>query len=154
MTASFITWWTFKNQILILLYTLYIKIIEPPHDKTNKVACASSKDSVQPGHPPSLIRVFAVRMGSLPTQWAHSEDSDQTGQMPRPIWVFAGGTLTLFVLSCCGLYVFSQYSKQPFPWWTTVNSLNKHSVTNTTQTYITITSTVCAFRIATYAANL
>ena len=33
-----------------------------PHDKTNKMACAPSKDSDQPGHPPSLIRVFAVRM--------------------------------------------------------------------------------------------
>ena len=29
-----------------------------------------------------------------------SEDSDQTGQMPRLIWVFAGGTLILLVLSC------------------------------------------------------
>ena len=28
--------------------------------KTNKMACAPSKD--QPGHPPSLIRVFTVRM--------------------------------------------------------------------------------------------
>ena len=35
---------------------------EPPHDKTNKMACASSKDSDQPGHLHSLIRVFAVRM--------------------------------------------------------------------------------------------
>ena len=35
---------------------------EPPHDKTNKVACAPSENSDQPGHPPSLIRVFAVRM--------------------------------------------------------------------------------------------
>ena len=35
---------------------------EPPHDKTNKMACAPSEDSVQSGHPPSLIRVFAVRM--------------------------------------------------------------------------------------------
>ena len=35
---------------------------EQPHDKTNKMACAPSKDSDQPGHPPSLIRVFAVRM--------------------------------------------------------------------------------------------
>ena len=32
----------------------------PPRDKTNKVACAPSEDSDQPGHPPSLIRVFAV----------------------------------------------------------------------------------------------
>ena len=35
---------------------------EPPRDKTNKMACAPSKDSDQPGHPPSLIRVFAVRV--------------------------------------------------------------------------------------------
>ena len=35
---------------------------ELPHDKTNRMACAPSKDSDQPGHLPSLIRVFAVRM--------------------------------------------------------------------------------------------
>ena len=35
---------------------------EPRHDKTNKMACAPSEDSDQPGHPPSLIRVFAVHM--------------------------------------------------------------------------------------------
>ena len=32
------------------------------------------------------------KLESLDTQWAHSEDSDQTGQMPRLIWVFAGRT--------------------------------------------------------------
>ena len=37
-------------------------IYEPHRDKTNKMACAPSEDSDQPGHPPSLIRVFAVRM--------------------------------------------------------------------------------------------
>ena len=36
-------------------------IKEPPHDKTNNVACAPSEDSDQPGHPPRLIRVFTVR---------------------------------------------------------------------------------------------
>ena len=35
---------------------------KPPHDKTNKMAYAPSEDSDQPGHPPSLIRVFAIRM--------------------------------------------------------------------------------------------
>ena len=29
--------------------------VETQHDKTNKMTCASSKDSDQPGHPPSLI---------------------------------------------------------------------------------------------------
>ena len=35
-----------------------------------------SEDSHHPGHPPSLIRVFAVRrkLGSLATHWARSED--------------------------------------------------------------------------------
>ena len=35
---------------------------EPPQDQTNKMACAPSEDSDQPGHPPSLIRVFGVCM--------------------------------------------------------------------------------------------
>ena len=33
---------------------------EPPHDKTNKMACAHSEKD-RPGHPLNLIRVFAVR---------------------------------------------------------------------------------------------
>ena len=30
------------------------------------------------------------KLGSLTSYWAHSKDSDQTGWMPRLIWVFAG----------------------------------------------------------------
>ena len=45
---------------------LKLFINEPPHDKTNKMIFAPSEDSDQPGHPPSLARVFAVHfMGSL-----------------------------------------------------------------------------------------
>ena len=33
-----------------------------------------------------------IKLGSLSTNWVHSEDSDQTGWMPRLIWVFAGRT--------------------------------------------------------------
>ena len=32
------------------------------------------------------------KIGSLAILWAHSEDSDQIGRMPRLIWVFAGHT--------------------------------------------------------------
>ena len=32
------------------------------------------------------------KVGSLATHWAHSEESDQTGRMPRLIWVCAGCT--------------------------------------------------------------
>ena len=72
--------------------------------------CAPSEDSDQPGHPPSLIRIFAVRMmkvWTLSYPLRDSEDSDQTGRMPRLIWVFAGRTLTLFDLSCRGSYLLS-----------------------------------------------
>ena len=40
------------------------------------------------------------KLGSLATHWMHSEDSDQTGRMPRLIWVFTGRTVILLVLSC------------------------------------------------------
>ena len=38
------------------------RLYEPPHDITNEKAWAPSEDSDQPGHSPSLIRVFAVRL--------------------------------------------------------------------------------------------
>ena len=47
--------------------SLQFNIIEPPHDKTNKMTddCVPCEDSDQPGHPHSLIRAFAVcSMGS------------------------------------------------------------------------------------------
>ena len=43
--------------------------------------------------------------GALATHWAHSEDFDQTGRMPRLTWVFAGRTLILLVLSGRGSFV-------------------------------------------------
>ena len=79
-------------QVLRAITTLRF---EPHHDKTNKMACAPSEDSDQPGHPPSLIIGFAVRMEvawTLSYTVSASKDSDQTGRMPRLIWVFAGRT--------------------------------------------------------------
>ena len=57
----------------------------------------------QPGLPPSLIRVFAVRTKKawvLSHPLSAREDADQSGRMPRLIWVFAGHTVILLVLSC------------------------------------------------------
>ena len=54
--------------------------------------CAPSEDSDQPGHLPSLIRIFAVCMKkpwALGYPFSTSEDSDQTGWMPMLIRVFA-----------------------------------------------------------------
>ena len=43
-----------------------------------------------------------IKLWSLATHWAHGEDSDQTGRILRLIWVFAGRTVILLVLSWCG----------------------------------------------------
>ena len=86
---------------LLLPYTY-----EPRHDKTNKWVCTQRR----------LRSTWASAQSdqsSLCTQWvakdtsflhADSEDSDQTGRMPSLIWVFAGRTLTLLVLSCRSSY--------------------------------------------------
>ena len=58
---------------------------------------APSEDSDQPGHPPSLIRIFAVR---LKKYWVLCFPlSAQQRQMPSLIWVFAGAH------SFCWVYV-------------------------------------------------
>ena len=53
---------TFSHDVAQMIISCHNDKIEPPRDKTNKMACAPSEDSDQPGYPPSLIRVFAVRM--------------------------------------------------------------------------------------------
>ena len=57
-------------------------------------------------------------IGALTTPWAHSEDSDQTGRMPRLIWVFPGHTSFCWVLSCCSSHDLPVYQKIcPWRWW-------------------------------------
>ena len=51
-----------STSISVYINTVSVYINEPPHDKTNKMTYAPCEDSDQPGHPPSLIRVFAVHM--------------------------------------------------------------------------------------------
>ena len=66
---------------------------EPQDDKTNKMTFAASEDQISLG-----IRLvwseYSLsawrKSGSLATHWAHSEDSDQTGRMPRLFSLFAG----------------------------------------------------------------
>ena len=56
---------------------------ERPQDKTNKMTCAPSKDSDQPGHQSSLCTQKVVK-GPMFLH-ADSKDSDQAGRMPRQI---------------------------------------------------------------------
>ena len=91
----------FQNILTLLLP------YEPWHDKTNKVSVHPAKTQISL----SIRPVWSE--SSLCAQWVakdprflhvDSEDSDQTGRMPRLIRVFAGRTLTLLVLSCRSSY--------------------------------------------------
>ena len=78
---------------------------EPRHNKSNKVTVRPAKTQISLGIRPvwSEASLSAWRkLGSLATHWVHSEDSDETGRMPRLIWVFAGRTFILLDLSCRG----------------------------------------------------
>ena len=92
---------------------------EPRHDKTNKMAVRPAKTRISLGIRPvwSESSLSAQRkLGYLATHWAPSEDSDQTGRMPRLIWVFAGRTLSLLVLSWAGSIISVFFIKgQTFP---------------------------------------
>ena len=90
---------------------LTLNIFEPRHDKTNKMSVRPAKTQISLG----IHRVWAGsslsawrKLGSLTTNWAHIEDSDQTGQMPRLIWVFTGCTVILLVLSCRKSFIHCQ----------------------------------------------
>ena len=69
------------------------------------LSCLVTKSTKWPVHPAKTQISLGIRpvwsesllsawreLGSLATHWAHSKDSDQTGRMPRLIWVFAGRT--------------------------------------------------------------
>ena len=80
-------------------------LYEPRHEKTNKMSVRPAKIQI------SLCIRPVWPESSLCAQWvakdpsflhADSEDSDETGRKPRLIWVFAGRTLILLVLSCHG----------------------------------------------------
>ena len=77
-------------------------------DKTKKVNVRPAKTQI------SLDILPIWSESSLWAQWvakdpsflhADSKDSDQTGQTPRLIWVFAGRTFISLVLSCRGSIV-------------------------------------------------
>ena len=58
------------------------------------MTCAPSKDSDQPGHSPSLISLRCALIGKPRTQcfFVRTAKTDQTGRMPRLIWVFSDRT--------------------------------------------------------------
>ena len=85
---------------------------EPPHDKSIKLCVCPVKTQISLGiHP-----VWSE--SSQCAQWvaedpmflhAHSEDSDQTAQMPRLIWVFAERTGHFFFFERWLIYICSKF---------------------------------------------
>ena len=78
---------------------------EPQHDKTNKISAREAKIQISLG----ILLVWSESLQcakwvaeDLRFPHANREESGQTGRMPRLIWVFAGRTAILFVLSCGG----------------------------------------------------
>ena len=101
--------------------TRFKRINEPRHDNTNKVSVRPAKTQISLGIRPVWSE------SSLCAQWvakdprflhADSENSDQTGRMPRLIWVFTGHTLTLLVLSWGGSHLKKYRNKWLWNMWT------------------------------------
>ena len=103
------------------------------------MACAPTKTKISLGICPVWLEssLFAWRkLRSLASHWAHSEDSDQTGQMPRLIWVFAGCTCHFvgFVLRLLKL------SNRPM-----YRYVRKHTFGHVRPAKIQISLGICAF---------
>ena len=117
-TVSTQNWWVYLH-FGVVTCTWTLLTCEPPHDKTIKMSVRPAKTQISLGICPvwSESSLSAWRnIGSLATHWAHSEDSDQTGRMPRLIRVFAGHTLILLVLSCRGSCYITEGTKEREPW--------------------------------------
>ena len=107
-----ISWTVFKLQsrqdFVTDGQTTMAKTIWAASWQNNKMIYAPSEDSDQPGLPPSLIRVFAVRMKKA---WVLSYPLSAQRRLwsdwaeARLIWVFAGPTVILLVLSWGGSYL-------------------------------------------------
>ena len=99
----------------ILRYTAdhhHVPLMTSFSDKMRHLMKKATKWSVYPAKTQTSLGIRPVwsefllstwrGFGSLATHWVHSEDSDQTGRMPRLIWVFAGRTVILSLLSWGG----------------------------------------------------
>ena len=86
-----------KETLMICIYTLHQRKKE--RKKRKKERKKERKRHVRPAKTQISLDIRPVwsefslsawrKLGSLPTHWAHIEEYDQTGRMPRLIWVFA-----------------------------------------------------------------
>ena len=112
LTCCFMQW-----NIIIFRFESHLENFiwnEPRHDKTNKMSVRPAKTGIRPVYSESSL--YAVWVAK-DTRFLHadSEDSDQTGRMPKLIWVFAGRTVTVLILTCRGSNsLFVMFDRMPY----------------------------------------
>ena len=77
------------------------------------------------------------KLGSWATHGADSEDSDQTGRMPRPIWVYAGRIKMYFLFYLFFLSLFFRLCLRGLP------GLLENDDCQTTESYFSISIETC-----------
>ena len=107
--------WPASVEASVRFVSFGIILFEQPHYRTNKMMSLHSEDSGQPGHPPSLIRVFAAHMKN-PLVLSYPLSAQQrlwsawaSGWTESSL----GAQVILLVLSCGGSFVF-QWSQIAF----------------------------------------
>ena len=117
LTWVYTVCWLLSVQIFVI-NAFYQPLFEPDHDKTYNKTCATSKDSDQPAHLHTLIRVLADHICLLQpsgypkrNKWEHLS----YWRMFRLIWVFADhtGLIVGFVVCWHILLFFKWLSNEP-----------------------------------------
>ena len=88
-----------------------VHIIEPQHEISNNVVCATSKALDQPAHTRSLIRAFAWRLNILwlLNYWLNSIwVSKLKRRLHKLVWVYTCQNATFLEILCNGSYIVSK----------------------------------------------
>ena len=78
-----VLWWWFFLDILYMSQHM-----TKPTKWLVRPAKTQIRLGIRPVWPETSVSTWR-KVGPLATHWVHSEDTDQTGRMPRLIWVFA-----------------------------------------------------------------
>ena len=96
--------WTYhknpKNPETVTVFILKIsRLTTKPSKWPLRPAMAQISQAIHPVWSQESSLSAWRNIGSSATHWAHCKDSEQTEWMPKLIWVFAGRTVILLVLS-------------------------------------------------------
>ena len=92
LSRYFVDWtfakvWLCKEWIGLWCWCRYMLIIEPWHEISNNLVCATSKGSDQPAHTRRLIRAFDCCL-NIPTDWTLFIASTLKRRLHRLVWIY------------------------------------------------------------------